>query len=418
MGSFGGYGKRALTVAAALGALAVMLVPMAGAQAAAAPTCTIADQTVLENDGATQLYTWNLECTNPTGVEETATFQTVAATAKASSDYVALGATLTVPPGLSTRPIPLDVIGGDVPEPTESYAIRFEDPEGVVQFRDADGAEKTIAVITIEDDDGFTVTSVSRSAQEGDVGSSVAEVEVTLNEPVDRPFEVLFYTGDVGATAGSDYEAVNVRLSFAPGEVSKLVPITILGDEEDEPDEAVFLGLGIEGIATLQSGGLTIVDDDGGGAGTCLLLSEDSIDQSGPASTPSRRGFAGPGVRITMTNCGDSAVEVDVRGTSATGAGATWQLTDASSGGALDSTCELGPNLFRGVVTLWLPGGGGIGPSLTTQGARLMNPDETPATFAPAVEREITPQIELPCESSAGIGQPMTLDITLTAIAP
>jgi hypothetical protein len=274
-------------------------------------------------------------------------------------------------------------------------------------------------VITIEDDDGFTVTSVSRSASEGDVGSSVAEVEVTLNEPVDRPFEVLFYTQDVGATAGSDYEATNVRLTFDPGDVSKLVPITILGDEADEPDEAVFLGLGIEGSGTLVSGGLTIVDDDeGAGGGPCIMLSETSTEVSGPVSTPSNRGFAGPLDRIELTNCGDREVGLRARGTDATGAGASWELTNASSGGPIDSICELGTNLFRGSLLLWNDqGGSNEGAALTTQDEAVIGPAGN-VSLEIGAPRELSIQVELPCQGSGGVGLPMSMDVVLTAVEP
>ena len=307
--------------AVATSALGLLVVPFAGAQAAQ-PTCTILDLDFTETDSAVS-HPWNLHCSNPTGTAESATFQAVADTATSPGDFIGFGGTLPVPPGLSTLPILIDVVGDDAGEPTEYFEIRFEDPEGVVQFRDSfDAGEKAASRITVDDDDGFTVTSVSRSFSEGDFGSNVAEVELTLSDPVDWPFDVNFYTQDGTATAGADYEATNETLTFAPGEVSKLASITVLGDEEDETDEYVFLGLGIEGLATLQSGGLTIVDDDDGGTSPCITLSETAESRSAPFSSASRREFAGPEERIQLTNCGDADVVLRVRGTDATGAAA------------------------------------------------------------------------------------------------
>ena len=406
--------------AVATSALGLLVVPLAGAQAAQ-PTCTILDLDFTETD-ATVSHPWNLQCANPTETAESATFQAFQGTAKSPGDFIAFGGTLPVPPGLSTLPILIDIVGDDTGEPTDRFEIRFEDPEGVIQFRDRfDTGEQAISYATIDDDDGFTVTSLSRSVPEGDVGSSVAEIEVTLSDPVDRPFDVLFYTQDGTATAGSDYEETRETLTFAPGAVSRLTSITILGDEEDETDEYVFLGLGIEGTGTLQSGGLNILDDDegGGGTGPCITISETAVSVSGPPSTASTRGFAGPLPRLTMTNCGDSATSIDVRGTHATGSGATWELTNASSGGAVDSTCELGTDLYRADVTVWLSGGGGIGTPLTTSARPLLGPDgTTPLEIDPADSREISPQIELPCEGSAGLQQPMTMNVVLTAVEP
>ena len=261
---------RRLTVLGALATSALgllVVVPFAGAQAPAQPTCTIVSFTFPETDGGTAMHTWNLECSNPTGVAESATFHTLDATARAPDDYIPFGGTLPVPPGPSTTPILIEVVGDNTGEPEEEFDITFDDPEDVVQFRGAFGeADLVTSKITIDDDDGFAVGSIARSAPEGDVGSSVAEVEVRLSDPVDRLYGVGLFTVDVTATAGSDYEHTDRTLTFEPGEVSKLVPITIFGDLDDEPDETVFLALGIEGTGTTtsQSGLLTIVDDDGG----------------------------------------------------------------------------------------------------------------------------------------------------------
>ena len=412
---------RLAATGAALAAVALLAVPFAGAQAAQ-PTCTIVDFTFTETDGGTVSHPWNLACSNPTAVTESATFQTFDATARGPADYIPFGGTISVPQGLSTRPILIDVVGDDVPEPTEVFAIRFEDPEGVIRFEDATGSvEKTSSAITIEDDDGFTVTSVSRSAPEGDSGSSAVDVEVRLNEPVDRPFDVTFYTQDISATAGVDYEETNVTLTFQPGDTSKLAPVTILGDTEDESDETVFLGLGIEGTGTLRSGALTIVDDDGGASGPCIVLSESSVLVHGAVfSTPTRRGIYGSDPHLTVTNCGTFDVNLEARGTDAAGTGATWELTDASSGGAIDSTCELGLDIFRADLTLWnLPGGvPGIGTPLTTEDRTLVGADGTqPFVLAPDAVQELSPDVETPCTGSSGAGQPMTMDVVLTAIA-
>jgi hypothetical protein len=122
---------------------------------------------------------------------------------------------------------------------------------------------------------------------------------------------------------------------------------------------------------------------------------------------------------MTVTNCGGAAVHLDARGTDATGFGATWRLTNASSGGAIDSTCELGLNLFRADVMLWLPNDAGMGTLLTTQDRPLLGADGvTPFTLPAAAAQEFSPEVELPCDGSANLGDPMTMTINLTAVAP
>ena len=73
---------------------------------------------------------------------------------------------------------------------------------------------------------------------------------------------------------------------------------------------------------------------------------------------------------------------------------------------------------------MWLSDGGGIGTLLTETATRLLDRDSSTSQttkefrLAPAAEREISPQVELPCEGSSGLGEPMTMDVVLTAVAP
>jgi glucose/arabinose dehydrogenase len=75
---------------------------------------------------------------------------------------------------------------------------------------------------------------------EGNTGSRVAAVPVTLNRASATPVTVNWATRDTGASgiakAGVDYVAASGTVTFAPGETGKTVPITVLGDTVDEPD--------------------------------------------------------------------------------------------------------------------------------------------------------------------------------------
>ena len=53
-----------------------------------------------------------------------------------------------------------------------------------------------------------------------------------------------YATSDGTATAGADYTALGLTtLTFAPGEISKTVTVTLLDDTLDEPDETFNLDL-------------------------------------------------------------------------------------------------------------------------------------------------------------------------------
>jgi chitinase len=87
---------------------------------------------------------------------------------------------------------------------------------------------------------------------------------IKLSAASSTPVTVTYSTQDGTATAGSDYTAVSGTVTFAPGETTKSVVVTILGDTVVEPDETFNLLLSNPGGATLGTGTATatIVNDD------------------------------------------------------------------------------------------------------------------------------------------------------------
>jgi sugar lactone lactonase YvrE len=176
-------------------------------------------------------------------------------------------------------------------------------------------------------------------------------------------------------------------------------------------------------VAAGDSKTCTITNDDQA-SGPCILLSETSVNVHGAAfSTPSRRGVYGSDPHLTVTNCGTSDVNLQARGTDATGAGATWQLTDEHRDSPIDSTCEFGLDVFRADVVLWnLPNDNpGVGTPIRTEDTLLIgagpNLDE-PFVLATGAVQELSPNVETPCVGSAGAGQAMSMEVVITAIAP
>jgi fibronectin-binding autotransporter adhesin len=67
----------------------------------------------------------------------------------------------------------------------------------------------------------------------------VVNVPITLSSPLDTPvtvdWETLETSGPGEATAGADFVAGSGTVTFAPGQTSQTVPITVFGDTIDEP---------------------------------------------------------------------------------------------------------------------------------------------------------------------------------------
>ena len=124
-------------------------------------------------------------------------------------------------------------------------------------------------------------SAAAASIAEGQSGTSTVNVPITLNSAATQPVSVQWATSDLTTTAGSDYQAASGLVSFAAGESSKTVPVTINGDTAIEPTEFLRVSLSNPvGAALGQSQAtVTIVNDDDTTA-PVISFKEDVISES------------------------------------------------------------------------------------------------------------------------------------------
>jgi Tol biopolymer transport system component len=134
------------------------------------------------------------------------------------------------------------------------------------------------------------------SVSEGASGTTNATFNVTLSAPSVQTITVNYATADNTATVGSDYTTANGTLTFAPGETSKTIAVSILGDTAVETTETFFVNLNSATNATVNDGqGIgTIVNDDYGARGGKIAFSsyrDDNYDiyvMNADGSNPTR----------------------------------------------------------------------------------------------------------------------------------
>jgi Ca2+-binding RTX toxin-like protein len=113
-------------------------------------------------------------------------------------------------------------------------------------------------------DDAYVGIVSSFSTAEGTGNTTVMQFVVGLSSAALVPVSVDFTTVNGSATAGSDYLATSGTLVFQPGEVSRTIDVTILGDQVAEANETFFIVLSNVQGAFLGNGlsSATIVNDD------------------------------------------------------------------------------------------------------------------------------------------------------------
>jgi N,N-dimethylformamidase beta subunit-like protein/uncharacterized protein DUF4082/Big-like domain-containing protein/Calx-beta domain-containing protein/purple acid phosphatase-like protein len=222
------------------------------------PSLSINNASVTEGDAGSVTATFTVSLSEAFWQPVTVAYATSNMTATAGSDYIATSGTLTFTPGTTTQTIAVQVIGDLLDEANETFGVSLSDPVNA-SIATAQG------IGTIVDNDPTPSIAINNvSVAEGDSGTKTATLVATLSAPSGQSVTVNYATANGTATAGADYVAASGTLTFAPGETSVLIPLTIVGDTTYESDQTVFVNLSAATNATIADaqGILTILNDD------------------------------------------------------------------------------------------------------------------------------------------------------------
>ncbi len=223
------------------------------------PSLTISDVSVTEGNAGSVTATLTVSLSAASTQAISVNYATANGTATAGSDYTGGSGTLTFAPGQTSQPINLSVTGDTLDEANETFTVNLSAPSNAT-ILDGQG------VVTILDDDPAPTISITDvTVPEGNSGSANAVLTVSLSVASGQTVTVAYATANGTATAGSDYTSGSGTLTFAPGEISKLVTIGITGDVADEVNETFTVNLTAPSNATILDGQgiVTITDDDG-----------------------------------------------------------------------------------------------------------------------------------------------------------
>jgi Ca2+-binding RTX toxin-like protein len=233
---------------------------------------SVDDVSVVEGDSGTRTVTFTVSRTGTAAF--VIDFATADGTASAGSDYLANSGTLTFADGQMSQTVTV-TINGDVSfEPNETFFLNLTNASNGGVILDGQG----LGTVT-NDDAAPPVGSISVddvTVVEGNAGTRT--VTFTVSRTGTAAFSVDFATANGTANAGIDYLANSGTLTFANGQVSQTVTVTINGDVSFEPNQTFFLNL------TNASYGIIL---DGQGLG--MIVNDDSAplvaDTNGTAAS-------------------------------------------------------------------------------------------------------------------------------------
>ena len=141
------------------------------------------------------------------------------------------------------------------------------------------------------------------TAAEPDAGQSATlDFVVTLNRAASGTVTVDYATSDGTATAGADYTAASGTLSFAAGETSKTVSVTVLNDAHDDGGETLTLTLSNATGAVIGDGEATGTITNAGPMPQSWIsrFGRTVADQVLDAVATRLRSEATPGLEVTL----------------------------------------------------------------------------------------------------------------------
>ena len=180
-------------------------------------------------------------------------------------DFEAVDILLDFKVGERSKQVVVEITSDKLDEDDEEFTVRLTSP--------SDGADVVGNGIAkgqiIDNDDEINVSIADANLIEGHSGQTMMEFVVTLNAPSGREVSVRYSTADLTsemvATNEADYvPIIDGVLVFLPEVTKKTLSISIVGDDEFEPDESFYVVLSEATNAniTRKIGVGTIQNDD------------------------------------------------------------------------------------------------------------------------------------------------------------
>ena len=210
-----------------------------------APSLSVQNVQAAEGNSGTSSLTFTVSLSPASSQTVTVNYATSNGTATGGAscgtgiDYVNASGPLTFTPGDTSKPVAVTLCGDMLSEADETLTLTLSNPSNAT-------ISQATATGTIRDSDLVPSLSVAdATVAEGNSGTSSLQFVVTMSVASGQAVTVQYATGNDYATggaacgAGVDYVNASGTLTFAPGETSKQVPVTVCGDTVSEMSETL-----------------------------------------------------------------------------------------------------------------------------------------------------------------------------------
>jgi hypothetical protein len=196
--------------------------------------------------GQTVQATFTLTLSEAKQTAVTVDYATASGTALAGTDFDTASGTVTFAAGETSKQVTVTVHGVANNTSGKTFSLNLSNPSGAILSTSQ--IQETIAA-----QPPASISGVASAVTEPEVGQTAQETfTVTLSKSVQSTVTVDYQTADGTAAAGTDYDAASGTLTFAAGETSKQVIVTVHGVAGTTTDKAFLLNF------SNPSGGATL----------------------------------------------------------------------------------------------------------------------------------------------------------------
>jgi hypothetical protein len=221
-----------------------------------------------------------MELSGPAGVDVSVDYNTSGSSAVMGVDYLLEDGPITIPAGQTSANLILSLLDDDLYEQNEEVVITLVEPDNATLL---EGGNNTYTYILLSDDSSPDIQFVgSATSLQEDDGETGLTVSLSAASGMDV---LLFYEVDgITATNGDDYVSGNGADTIRAGEISTVIPLTVIDDEWDEEYEEV-LKISLTAAVNAELGDtiehtFTILDNDDPPS-VSFVTAVDTIDEGG-----------------------------------------------------------------------------------------------------------------------------------------
>ncbi len=196
----------------------------------------------------------------------TATVDTITTdgTATGGSDFVVISDTLAFGIGETVQTFDVTISEDVTDEEDETFELGLSNPFGVNL-----GTPSSVTISIVDNDDAPTIQLDPSNNYTVNEAAGTLDVIISLSNVSGKPVTATIKSADIadGATAGTDYTAVDTTITIPTDTISQTVSISITDDDVYEEGEqfSIFIeSAGNADISTTNAADVvTILDDDG-----------------------------------------------------------------------------------------------------------------------------------------------------------